>query len=163
MCASTSLPEAVLLRNIKTKTIVRALVKIFTFVGLPMSLQSDQGSSFMSGFFHQVMHVLGIKQHKSPAYHPESQGAIEISSNFEKHDQIVDTVKDWDEGIRLLLLAVRESVQESLRFSPFELVFGHTVCGPLILNLETRYLLFCPFLVSHCKLDIMVLILLTKS
>ena len=32
-----------------------------------------------------------------------------------------------------------------------------------ILNLETRYLLFCPFLVSHCKLDIMVLKLLTKS
>ena len=27
------------------------------------------------------------------------------------------------------------------------------------LNLETRYLLFCPFLVSHCKLGIMFLIL----
>ena len=41
-----------------------------------------------------------------------------------------DTEKDWDEGIHLLLFAVRESVQESLRFSPFELVFGHTVRGP---------------------------------
>ena len=39
--------------------------------------------------------------------------------------------KDWDEGIHLLLLAVRESVQESLGFSPFE--FGHTVLGPLTL------------------------------
>ena len=42
-----------------------------------------------------------------------------------------DTKKDWDEGIRLLLFVVRESVQESLGFSPFELVFGHTVRGPL--------------------------------
>ena len=41
-----------------------------------------------------------------------------------------DTEKDWDEGIHLLLFAVRESVQESLGFSPFELVFGHTVRGP---------------------------------
>ena len=29
----------------------------------------------MSGIFQQVMHELGIKQYKSSAYHPESQGA----------------------------------------------------------------------------------------
>ena len=46
------------------------------------------------------------------------------------------TEKDWDEGIDLLLFAVRESVQESLGFSPFELVFGHTVRGPLKLLKE---------------------------
>ena len=37
-----------------------------------------------------------------------------------------DTKNNWDEGIHLLVFAVRESVQESLGFSPFELVFGHT-------------------------------------
>ena len=34
MCDSTRFPEAMPLRNIKTKTIVKALVKFFTFVGL---------------------------------------------------------------------------------------------------------------------------------
>ena len=77
MCASTRFPEAIPLRNIKTKTIVRALVKFFTFVGLPKSVQSDQGSNFMSGIFQQVMHELGIKQYRSSACHPESQGALE--------------------------------------------------------------------------------------
>ena len=47
-----------------------------------------------------------------------------------------DTENDWDEGIHLLLFTVRESVQESLGFSPFELVFGHTVRGPLKLLKE---------------------------
>ena len=47
-----------------------------------------------------------------------------------------DTEKDWDGGIHLLLFAVRESVQESLGFSPFELVFGHSVRGPLKLLKE---------------------------
>ena len=47
-----------------------------------------------------------------------------------------DTEKDWDKGIHLLLFAVRESVQESLGFSPFELVFGHSVRGPLKLLKE---------------------------
>ena len=39
--------------------------------------------------------------------------------------------RDWDEGIPFALFAVREVVQESLGFSPSELVFGHTVRGPL--------------------------------
>ena len=73
MCASTRFPEAIPLRNIKTKNIVKALVKFFTFVGLPKSVQSDQGSNFMSGIFQQVMHELGITQYKSSPYHPESQ------------------------------------------------------------------------------------------
>ena len=77
MCASTRFPEAIPLRNIKTKNIVKALVKFFTFVGLPKSVQSDQGSNFMSGIFQQVMHELGITQYKSSPYHPESQGALE--------------------------------------------------------------------------------------
>ena len=134
MCASTRFPEAIPLRNIKTKTIVKALVKFFTFVGLPRSVQSDQGSNFMSGIFQQVMHELGIKQYKSSAYHPESQGAFERFPQTLKNmirSYCFDTEKDWDEGIHLLLFAVRESVQESLGFSPFELVLGHTVRGPL--------------------------------
>ena len=88
----------------------------------------------MSGIFQQVKHELGIKQYKSSAYHPESQGALERFHQTLKNmirSYCFDTEKDWDEGIHLLLFAVRESVQESLGFSPFELVFGHTVRGPL--------------------------------
>ena len=139
MCASTRFPEAIPLRNIKTKNIVKALVKFFAFVGLPKSVQSDQGSNFMSGIFQQVMHELGITQYKSSPYHPESQGALERFHQTLKNmirSYCFDTEKDWDEGIHLLLFAVRESVQESLGFSPFELVFGHTVCGPLKLLKE---------------------------
>ena len=139
MCASTRFPEAIPLRNIKTKNIVKALVKFFTFVGLPKSVQSEQGSNFMSGIFQQVMHELGITQYKSLPYHPESQGALERFHQTLKNmirSYCFDTEKDWDEGIHLLLFAVRESVQESLGFSPFELVFGHTVRGPLKLLKE---------------------------
>ncbi len=40
------------------------------------------------------------------------------------------------DGLSLLMFAVRESVQESLGFSPHELVFAHTVRGPLKLLKE---------------------------
>ena len=92
----------------------------------------------MSVIFQQVMHELGITQYKSP-YHPESQSALERFNqtlNNMISSYCFDTERDWDEGIHLLLFAVRESVQESLGFSPFELVFGHTVRGPLKLLKE---------------------------
>ena len=139
MCASTRFPEAIPLRNIKAKTIVRALIKFFTLVGLPKSIQSDQGSNFMSGLFQQVMSELNIDQYKSSAYHPESQGALERFHQTLKNmirTYCFQTEKHWDEGIHLLLFASRESVQESLGFSPFELVFGHSVRGPLKLMKE---------------------------
>ena len=139
MCTSTRFPEAVPLRNIKTKSIVKALIKFFTFVGLPKSVQSDQGSNFMSGIFQQVMHELGMKQYRSSAYHTESQSAFKRFHQTLKNmirSYCFDTEKDWDEGIHLLLFAVRESVQESLGFSPFELVFGHSVRRPLKLLKE---------------------------
>ena len=117
MRASTRFPEAIPLMNIKTKKIVKALVKFFTFVGLSKSFQSGQSSNFISGVFQQVMYELGIKQYRSSAYHPESQGALEIFHQILKNmirSYCFDTEKDWDEGIHLLLFAVRESVQESL-------------------------------------------------
>ena len=119
MCASTRFPEAIPLRNIKARTIVKALIKFFTLVGLPKSIQSDQGSNFMSGLFQQVMHELGILQYKSSAYHPQSQGALERFHQTLKNMMRTfcsEFPKDWDEGVHLLLFAAREAVQESLGF-----------------------------------------------
>ena len=137
MCASTRFPEAIPRRNIKTKNIVKALVRFFTFVGLPKSVQSDQGSNFMSGIFSRscmswallnISHRLTILKVMPWKDHQTLKNMI--------RSYCLDTEKDWNEGIHLLLIAVRESVQESLGFSPFELVFGHTVREPLKLLKE---------------------------
>ncbi len=88
----------------------------------------------MSQVFKQTLKSLSIAHRVSSAYHPESQDAIErfhqtLKAMLRKY--CMETNKDWDEGIPLVLFAVRESVQESLGFSPAEMVFGHTVQGPL--------------------------------
>ena len=77
MYASTRFPEAIPLHNIKAKNIVKTLIKFFTMLGLPRTIQSNQGTNFMSGLFQQVIYQLGIKQVKSSAYHLELQGALE--------------------------------------------------------------------------------------
>ena len=134
MCMATRFPEAIPLRDITAKKVIQALVKFFTLVGFPQTLQSDQGSNFMSHVFQQVMCELGIQQRKSSAYHPQSQGAIERfhqSMKFMLKSYCHDNDRDWDEGLPLVLFAARETVSDSLGFSPFELVFGHSVRGPL--------------------------------
>ena len=85
---------------------------------------------------------MGAEQITSSAYHPQSQGALErfhqtLKTMLRKY--CFENGKDWDRGVLLVLFAARESVQESLRFSPFELIFGHSVRGPLKL-IKKRWL-----------------------
>ena len=74
--ASTRFPKPIPLRNIRADTIIKHLIKFFTLIGLPKTVQFDQGN-FQAGLFQQVTHELGIKQNLSSAYHPQSQGALE--------------------------------------------------------------------------------------
>lgn len=134
MCAATRYPEAIPLRTLKTKAVIKAMVNFFSTFGMPKSIQTDQGTNFTSKLFAQVLSTLSIKHKKSSSFHPESQGALErfhqtLKSMMKKY--CLESGKEWDEGLPFLLLAARESVQESLGFSPAELVFGHTVRGPL--------------------------------
>lgn len=45
--------------------------------------------------------------------------------------------KDWDEGVHLQMFAIRQVVQESLGFSPSELVFADNIRGTLKLLRES--------------------------
>lgn len=113
--------------------------KFFSTFGLPKIIQSDQGTNFTSKLFKQVVSELNIKHVKSSPYHPESQGALErfhqtLKSMIRKY--CLESNREWDEGLPLLLFAARETRQESLGFSPNDLIFGHTVCGPLRLVRE---------------------------
>ncbi len=134
MCSATRFPEAIPLRKITSSAIVKSLIKFFSTFGLPKIVQTDQGTNFLSKLFTQVLKTLGITHRVSSAYHPESQGAIErfhqtLKSMLRKY--CLSSGKDWDEGVPLVLFGIRETVQESLGFSPADLVFGHTVRGPL--------------------------------
>lgn len=130
MCAATRYPEAIPLRTIKTKKVFQELVKFCYVFGLPKVIQTDQGSNFTSKIFTQVTRELNVKHILSSAYHPQSQGAIERFHQTLKtllRKFCVETGKEWDEGLPVLMFAIRETTQESLGFAPADLVFGHTV------------------------------------
>ena len=72
MRVATRYPEAVPLRTITARVVVRALVTFFSTVGLPKVVQTDQGTNFLSNLFEQVLASLFITHRVSSAYHPES-------------------------------------------------------------------------------------------
>ena len=134
MCPTTRYPDAFPLKNIRAKTITRCLLQMFTSVGIPKEIQSDRGSNFTSGLFQQVLKELNITQSLSSAYHPQSQGCLErfhqtFKSMLKKY--CLEYSSDWDENVCLLLFALRECPQESLGYSPFQLLYGRQVRGPL--------------------------------
>lgn len=93
------------------------------------------------------MHKLCINQVTSSPGHPQSQGAIE---RF--HHTLKEMVRaysaqwpqDWDLAMPFLMFAVRDSVSEPLGFTPFKLVNGHEVRGPLRLLKERFVGVQCP-------------------
>ncbi|XP_073732325.1 uncharacterized protein [Misgurnus anguillicaudatus] len=134
MCASTRFPEAIPMRKITAPAVVKALLKFFSLFGLPKVIQTDQGTNFMSRVFAQVTEQLNITHSFSSAYHPESQGALERFHQTLKamlRAYCLEFEKEWDDGVHLLLFAAREVEQESTGFSPADLVFAHSVRGPL--------------------------------
>ena len=110
------------------------LTQLFTTLGIPRQIQSDCSTTFTSDLFAAFLAELGITQTLSTAYPPQSQGVLERCHQTLKallrkfcHDQD----QEWDEALRFILFAIRETPNESLGVSPFELLFGRKVRGPL--------------------------------
>ncbi|XP_066940971.1 uncharacterized protein [Macrobrachium rosenbergii] len=130
----TRFPEAVPLRSIRGEKVLEAVIGFFTKYGIPKKLQSDCGTNFTSRFFKKKMSELGICHVTSSPYHPQSQGQVErfhqtLKSVLKKF--CFETGKEWDKEVPFALFAIRSVPNEALGFSPFELVFGHSVHGPL--------------------------------
>ena len=69
-------------------------------------------------------------------YHPAWNGLVERFNGTLKlmlKRMCAEKPTDWDRYIGALLFAYREAPQASLGFSPFELIYGRTVRGPLAL------------------------------
>lgn len=98
MCASARYREAMLLRNISVKMVVKTLISFFTKLGLQKVNQSDQGSEL----FWQVFKKLRITFIKASAYYPQSEGALARFHCTLKNMMwfyCLDHQKEWDEGI----------------------------------------------------------------
>lgn len=131
---ATRYPEAVALRCIDANAIAEELVKVFARLGVPEEILTDQGTNFTSQLLAEVYRLLQVKPIRTTPYHPQTDGLVERFNATLKamlRKTANEEGKDWDKLLPYLLFAYREVPQASTGFSPFELVYGHHVRGPL--------------------------------
>ena len=133
MCLFTKYPEAIPLRRVDNQTVLEAMIEIFSRHGLPKTILTDQGSVFMSKLTGQLWELLGVQRVRTSPYHPQSDGALErwhacLKGMLKRTDT---DLKYWDRHLKYLLFVYRDTPHCVTGFSPFTLLFGRQVKGPL--------------------------------
>lgn len=102
------------------------LETIFHTYGVPEDLVSDNGSQFKSNEFNAFLTKLGIKHTYTAFYSPQSNASERVNRSiiagiraYLKKDQSL-----WDENISSISCALRNSVHQAIKCSPYFATFG---------------------------------------
>ena len=137
---ATRYPEAIPLKTTHSRVIAEALISVFSRVGLPNEIVSDQGSNLIGQLMTQLYELLGISHIKTSVYHPEANGLVERFNGTLKHmlkKFVENQIDNWDKYLPYVLFAYREVPCQSTGYSPFELLYGRSIRGPFSLIKET--------------------------
>ena len=93
--------------------------------GVPHELISDRGVHFR-GEVNTLVQECGIQHHRSSAYRPQTNGAIEAANKNIKRilRKMVETSRDWLENLAFALWAYHIYFRTSTGATPYSLVYG---------------------------------------
>ena len=132
MCLASKYPEAIPLKKVDAETVADAMFEMFSITGTSAELLTDQGSVFMRKLTLQLFDKWNIKKLNTSAYHPQTDGCLERwHATLKKMLLKCGEKKDWDVTLKYLLFAYRSTTHANTGLSPFEVVFGRQVIGPL--------------------------------
>lgn len=74
---TTRYPEAVPLQRTGATAIARGLIRMFSWVGFPKEVITDQGTNFMSRVLRELWKLLKVQPLRTSIYHPQTNGLVE--------------------------------------------------------------------------------------
>ena len=131
---ATRYPETVALPSIETERVAEEWIAMFSRVGIPSEMRIEHESRVTTEVMNEVSRFLSLQQFTTISYRQYSKGPVEKIHAMLKRvllTMCAERPNDWDKYLPALLFAVREIPQESLGFSPFELLYGRNVRGPM--------------------------------
>ncbi|SOV04760.1 uncharacterized protein UDID_17177 [Ustilago sp. UG-2017a] len=101
---------------------------VYSKHGLPTSIVSERGSEFTSHFWRSLSTLLGIENHFSSAYHPQSDGQTErinqvleqFLRGYSNHLQ-----RDWSDLLPLAEFSYNNAEHASTQLTPFFANYGY--------------------------------------
>jgi hypothetical protein len=108
--------------------------EIFKLHGMPKKIVSDRDTKFTSNFWKSLMAGLETKLLFSTAYHPQTDGQTErvnqiLEDMLRMH--VMHQPKKWEDYLPLVEFAYNNGYQESLKMSPFEVLYGRPCNTPV--------------------------------
>ena len=138
----TKWPEVFATRDQTAFTIAKLFVEeIVCRHGVPSQLLSDRGAAFLSYLMTEICKLLGTNKINTTAYHPHTNGLTErfnrtLTNMLAK--KVEQSGKDWDQHLPYILFAYRASMQESVKESPFYLLYGRDPRLPTTLDMDNN-------------------------
>ena len=74
---ATRYPETIPLPSTEASRIAKELVTLFSRVGIPEEILTDQGTNFMSTLLEEIYRLLHISRIRTSPYHPQTDGLVE--------------------------------------------------------------------------------------
>lgn len=102
--------------------------RVFSQHGLPNSIVSDRGSTFVSKLWRYITEQLGIDLRLSTAYHPQTDGQTErVNQVLEQYLRIFTTYNqdDWSSLLPHASFAYNNSIHSATKLTPFYANFGY--------------------------------------
>ena len=115
---------------------------ILSRFGAPRIIISDGGSHFANKVFEKLMSRYGIKHIMSLAYHPQTNGQVEISNMEIKkilEKTISTNIRDWSLKLDDALWAYRTTYKTLILMSPYRIVFDKLCHLPLKLEYKAMW------------------------
>ena len=94
------------------------------FMGVPVYLQSDRGSCFLSQKFQALSKMLGIQHLLGSAYKPTTQGLVErVHRQLKDWLRMFENPRDWCNNLPITHVAMQNSMKQDLGCSANEMLF----------------------------------------
>ncbi|UYV84616.1 K02A2.6-like, partial [Cordylochernes scorpioides] len=125
----SSYPEAMIIEDISSKTIIEKLMENFARHGYPHEVVTDNGLQFVSTSMERFLKECGIKHIKASPYYPKRNGKIERFHRFLKKqfNSSSEEGKDWKEDLSRILMSYRTTPNRSTGKTPAFLLFSREI------------------------------------
>ncbi|CAM4595151.1 unnamed protein product [Lepidochelys kempii] len=121
-------PEAFPCHNCTARTVALKFVKeLIPRFGLPLWMESDNGTHFTSKIIQSISHALQIPWKLHTPWRPQASGVVErTNQTLKRHLSKVcqEASLRWPDALPLVLLRIRVLPKGRLGLSPFEIMFG---------------------------------------
>jgi len=115
------------LLNKDALTIAQELFNIFTLVGFPKIIQSDNGTEFVNTVIQNLTLISSIDHRLTLPYHPRANGIAERHIRTMKSSlfkSLEGFVKNWDRFIPAIQYAMNRKIHSVHNSTPYALFFG---------------------------------------